>query len=187
MTLWIDRVRMAKAALTLPTPCPHDMQQRLDEWHVCLDCGEIVENASHQVAVDGTAEPLTPAYPCAVCGSNVRWNDRGIWRCKACWPAPLTQAARRAAACEQAGLVAQTHTQSSPAFRQKPRDPRLGPVLLPCAACGEQRLWHDHGADTWQCWTCTPPVFRKRDHVLLVGLCEPLDTPVCQTTSRAQP
>jgi hypothetical protein len=31
-------------------------------------------------------EPLTPSYPCVVCGKTERWNDHGIWRCVACWP-----------------------------------------------------------------------------------------------------
>jgi hypothetical protein len=39
----------------------------------------------------------------------------------------------------------------------KPRDPRLGPILPPCATCGDLRYWHDHDADSWHCWTCTPP------------------------------
>jgi pyochelin synthetase len=30
--------------------------------------------------------PLTPWYPCVVCGSTDRWDDHGIWRCIACWP-----------------------------------------------------------------------------------------------------
>jgi hypothetical protein len=30
--------------------------------------------------------PLTRSYPCVVCGRTVRWDDRGIWRCVACWP-----------------------------------------------------------------------------------------------------
>jgi len=30
--------------------------------------------------------PLTPCYPCVVCGSTDRWEDRGLWRCGACWP-----------------------------------------------------------------------------------------------------
>lgn len=30
--------------------------------------------------------PLTPHYPCIVCRSTNRWDDRGIWRCVACWP-----------------------------------------------------------------------------------------------------
>ena len=41
-------------------------------------------------AGDGSPEPLTPAYPCVVCGQTERWDDHGIWRCKACWPQPLT-------------------------------------------------------------------------------------------------
>jgi hypothetical protein len=31
-------------------------------------------------------EPLTPHYPCVVCGNTDRWDDRGIWRCGRCWP-----------------------------------------------------------------------------------------------------
>src|SRR5205085_2244504 len=30
--------------------------------------------------------PLTPHYPCVVCGNTDRWEDRGIWRCRRCWP-----------------------------------------------------------------------------------------------------
>ncbi len=33
-------------------------------------------------------EPLTPHYPCVVCGGTDRWEDRGIWRCRRCWPPP---------------------------------------------------------------------------------------------------
>ena len=32
------------------------------------------------------AELLTQYYPCVVCGAQDRWNDRGIWRCRQCWP-----------------------------------------------------------------------------------------------------
>src|SRR5262245_35712024 len=28
--------------------------------------------------------PLTPHYPCVVCGSTDRWENRGIWRCRRC-------------------------------------------------------------------------------------------------------
>jgi hypothetical protein len=31
-------------------------------------------------------QPLTPGTPCTVCGATNRWDDRGVWRCKACWP-----------------------------------------------------------------------------------------------------
>jgi hypothetical protein len=31
-------------------------------------------------------KPLSPTYPCVVCGKTERWNDHGIWRCVACWP-----------------------------------------------------------------------------------------------------
>ncbi len=30
--------------------------------------------------------PLTSSYPCTLCGKTKRWNDRGVWRCVACWP-----------------------------------------------------------------------------------------------------
>jgi hypothetical protein len=49
----------------------------------------------------------------------------------------------------------------------KPRDPRLGPILPPCATCGELRYWHDHETETWQCWTCIPPVPRRHSPVAL--------------------
>jgi hypothetical protein len=42
------------------------------------------------------ARPAPDVVPCVVCGSQVRWNDAGVLRCGACWPSPLTQAARRA-------------------------------------------------------------------------------------------
>jgi hypothetical protein len=143
-------------------------------WHV-------LENE----AVALQADPLSPHFPCIVCDTTDRWPDRGIWRCRQCWPGPLTQTARRAAEREQADLAAQPQAHHTNAPRPKPRDPRLGPVLPPCVACGELRYWHDHDADIWKCWRCAPPVPRKRDHVLLVGLCEPLDAPVCQADWQA--
>jgi hypothetical protein len=54
-------------------------------------------------------EPLTPHYPCTVCGKVERWDDAGVWQCKTCWPAPLTELARQAEAIFQAGK-AQPHT-----------------------------------------------------------------------------
>jgi hypothetical protein len=36
--------------------------------------------------VGGRPAPLSPAYPCVVCGRVERWNDKGIWRCVKCWP-----------------------------------------------------------------------------------------------------
>jgi hypothetical protein len=51
------------------------------------------------------------------------------------------------------GRTARREARERPA---KPRDPRLGPILPPCV-CGELRYWHDHDADSWHCWTCTPP------------------------------
>lgn len=43
------------------------------------------------------AAPLTPQYPCVVCGGTDRWDDAGIWRCTPCWPTSLTKTARRGA------------------------------------------------------------------------------------------
>jgi hypothetical protein len=48
----------------------------------------------------------------------------------------------------------------------KPRDPRLGPILPPCATCGELRYWHEHETDRWRCWTCTPPPPRRQPVVM---------------------
>jgi hypothetical protein len=49
----------------------------------------------------------------------------------------------------------------------KPRDSRLGPILPPCATCGDLRYWHDHDADTWRCWTCTPPAPRRHPSAVM--------------------
>jgi hypothetical protein len=105
--------------------------------------------------------PLTLCYPCVVCGSTGRWDDCGVWRCRRCWSAPLTDAARLATQREQARLTAQAwegRPQERPA---KLREPGLGPILPPCTTCGALRYWHDHDADSWHCWTCTPPAPRR--------------------------
>jgi hypothetical protein len=145
----------------------------------------IPEEQNSKNSKNSNPDLQTPHSLCVACGQTDRWDDSGIWRCRQCWPEPLTQAARHAAEREQAHFVAQRQAQRTSASRPKPRDLRLGPVLPPCAACGELRHWHDHATKTWLCWTCTPPVFRKRDHVILVGLCEPLDAPVCQAPCQA--
>jgi hypothetical protein len=49
------------------------------------------ENPLEDAAWSGTvgaqaAAPLTPQYPCVVCGIVDRWDDHGVWRCRACWP-----------------------------------------------------------------------------------------------------
>jgi hypothetical protein len=54
-----------------------------------------LNSQSSQVADTYISEPLTEHYPCTVCGSTDRWLDVDVWRCKACWPTPLTAAARR--------------------------------------------------------------------------------------------
>jgi hypothetical protein len=56
-------------------------QHRILINDACMDCGEVCE------APVPPAHPLSPTSPCTVCGNDSRWNDHGIWRCKACWPA----------------------------------------------------------------------------------------------------
>jgi hypothetical protein len=142
--------------LTEPTKAPSVGFVNSLGWHV-------LQNE----ATPTDAAPLTPYLPCAVCGQVDRWDDRGIWRCRQCWPEPLTQAARRAEEREQAHLSAQGQAQHTSVARPKPRDPSLGPVLPPCVVCGELRHWHDHETDTWQCWMCTPPMLRDMGKGLL--------------------
>lgn len=38
--------------------------------------------------------PLPDLPPCAVCGGVDRWCDMDVWRCRTCWPSPLTAQAR---------------------------------------------------------------------------------------------
>lgn len=47
---------------------------------------------SNHGSPNGKSHPLllTPQYPCVVCGQGDRWDDAGIWRCRHCWPDPLT-------------------------------------------------------------------------------------------------
>jgi hypothetical protein len=97
-------------------------------------------------------EPLAPFSSCAVCSGTERWNDDGVWRCRACWPEPVTHAARQAEALEQSRAQTPTRTRG----HSKPRDPQLGPIL-PFCGCGDHRYWHDHTTDAWHCWTCVPP------------------------------
>jgi hypothetical protein len=60
-----------------------------------------------------------PPQPCYACQGTQRWNDAGIWRCRACWPTPLTTQARKGtkkwAALywqEEAKRVAQAETET---------------------------------------------------------------------------
>jgi hypothetical protein len=90
--------------------------------------------------------------PCRVCDSRDRWDDAGVWRCRACCPEPVTDTARQAEALERTRAQAPTCTR----VHSKPRDPHLGPILAFCG-CGDNRYWHDHTNDAWHCWTCVPP------------------------------
>jgi hypothetical protein len=96
--------------------------------------------------------PLTPHSPCVVCAGTDRWDDAGVWRCRACCPEPASRAARQAAALERMRAQAPTRTR----MHTKPRDKHLGPLLSLCG-CGDLRYWHNHATDTWHCWTCVPP------------------------------
>src|SRR5262249_25437386 len=90
--------------------CPHCQAYRNPSWAVCPVCGQCM----HAVAMPGpmttsAAEPLTPYYPCVVCGNTKRWDDHGIWRCMHCWPEALAPGALRAEAAYQARREAQAH------------------------------------------------------------------------------
>ena len=78
---------------------------------------------------------------------------RVIHQAKAIFGATVTHEAR-----PTTDKPARRAAQERPA---KPRDPGLGPILPPCATCGALRYWHDHDADIWHCWTCTPPAPRR--------------------------
>lgn len=36
----------------------------------------------------------------------------------------------------------------------------LGPILPPCRACGDLRMWFDRETEQWRCWACVPPMLR---------------------------
>jgi len=108
-----------------------------------------------------TPEPLSPTSPCMICGKAERWNDAGIWRFVHCWPEALAPATRLAEAVNQAWREPQEHSTRIPESTARSRDPSLGPILPPCAICGELRRWHDQKTGDWPCWTCTPPAIRR--------------------------
>jgi hypothetical protein len=78
--------------------------------------------------------PLTHHYPCAVCQSTDRWDDAGVWRCKACWPpGSLTTKASMATLlrCRRCGS----------ADAPVPDAPQAdGSLLLRCPECRLPRL-----------------------------------------------
>src|SRR5262245_52875296 len=83
---WLTRFRALQGTPTPTRPCPHTAHACLEGQLVCTRCGEAVEEAPVQEDVLPQPAPLTPHYPCVVCGSIERWEDRGIWRCRLCWP-----------------------------------------------------------------------------------------------------
>ena len=84
---------------------------------------------------------------------------RAIHQAKTIFGAAVTHEAR-----PTTGRPARRAARERPA---KPRDPRLGPILPPCATCGALRYWHDHDADIWHCWTCTPPAPRRHPSAVM--------------------
>jgi hypothetical protein len=85
-----ERTHMWMAEGHSMTRCPHCQALSNPTWATCPICGQCLR------AVTATPEPLTQYYPCLVCGKTERWNDQGIWRCRACWPPGSLQ--RKAAA-----------------------------------------------------------------------------------------
>ena len=69
--------------------------------------GPELPDVTHDPSVildEATAQTEAPPHdlpPCAVCGGADRWLDIDVWRCRACWPDPLTASARRAAAHDE--------------------------------------------------------------------------------------
>ena len=62
-----------------------------------LQPSPVEAGAALLASAESPAEPLSSGYPCVSCGGGIRWNDAGVWRCVACWPTPLTLAARQRA------------------------------------------------------------------------------------------
>jgi hypothetical protein len=80
--------------LTKPTKAPSVSSVSASGYHVLKKAPELVPQEHAQAhfprspteVAPSHPDPLTPYYPCVVCGSTDRWEDRGIWRCVACWP-----------------------------------------------------------------------------------------------------
>src|SRR5689334_1517555 len=66
-----------------------------DPQHVLTDAlRDAIRQHKQELLAILTPEPLTPYYPCMVCGSTERWDDHGIWRCVVCWPQGQQKASR---------------------------------------------------------------------------------------------
>src|SRR5262245_44116985 len=50
---------------------------------------KVAKDDGSNVGSGPTPALLGPQFPCAVCGKQDRWYDRGIWRCLACCPGSL--------------------------------------------------------------------------------------------------
>ena len=92
-------------------------------------------------AAHSPGSPPPALLPCAICGDVPRWSDMGIWRCRACWPTPLTAAARRAAARDPYTLV---------------EPPRWWADDGECFSCHGALFWHS-ASGVELCLTCHPP------------------------------
>jgi len=86
---------MSSALLTVCSHCNAKVHRK---WTACVACGAVQEPTIPALVADvsestvkapsavTSVQPLSADYPCTVCGSTDRWQDHGVWRCKACWP-----------------------------------------------------------------------------------------------------
>jgi len=91
---------MALVRFAVCTHCGARMNPR---WACCMACGTTSDDLAPSVDIAPTSDvstsvstmadclsrspqPLSPDYPCTVCGSTGRWQDRNVWRCRHCWP-----------------------------------------------------------------------------------------------------
>ena len=85
LTSFPERSARSRAPKGVLTPAMVDaMHQHKPGLHALVEARVMRDHSQ-------PAAPLTPHYPCVVCGSTDRWDDHGIWRCLACWPAPERQ------------------------------------------------------------------------------------------------
>jgi len=96
---WVENIRQHKPALlallqaATPVSAPEDAP---------VSPGPELPDVTHDGEDTAQTEaPPSDLPPCAVCGRDDRWLDIDVWRCRACWPDPLTAIARRAAAHDE--------------------------------------------------------------------------------------
>jgi hypothetical protein len=76
------------------TSCPYCGAVVNPTWRACPVCGASIRTEAMPTVEAGSPQPQ--CSPCVACGKQDRWDDAGIWRCKHCWPEPLTLKARQA-------------------------------------------------------------------------------------------